>query len=175
MARPQLSNTSYYDDPSRIAAIKFLKEFFDFNFKSGTRFGIDLINIDDPTFCAEVEQSTSWSGDFFSPQNKGLNNKSGLGFMTVNIPWWRKAKYWAQDNPGKDKNIYLRMNKDASQIIVVEAHAFHNPEMCLESHFKTGWITTGEIEEWRSFRREHVRVFNLINGVYVEDKIEVLC
>ena len=169
-------NAGGFDDtPSRLATIKFLKEVFNLNFELGTRYGIDTVCIDDPTWGAEVEQSKTWTGDFFSSQNKGLNNKSGLGFMTVNIPWWRKAKYWAQDNPGKDKNMYVRMNKDASQVIVIEAQSFHNPEMCLESHFKTGWITTGEVEEWRSFRREHVRVFNLINGVYIEDKIEVLC
>ena len=176
MARPRVYNSGGFDDSEgRAIAIKFLKEVFGYNFKSGTRYGIDTESIDEPNFGCEVEQSKSWSGDFFSDKNKGLNQKTDLGFQTVNIPWWIKSKYWAQDNLGKDKNMYLRINKDGSQVILIEAHVFNNPEMCLETHFKTNWIGTGEIEEFRSFRREHVRVFNLINGQYVEDKIEVLC
>ena len=169
-------NTGGFDDSEgRAITIKFLKEVFNLNFKSGTKYGIDTVCIDDSSWGCEVEQSKSWSGDFFSSKNKGLNNKSGLGFMTVNIPWWRKSKYWAQDNPGKDRNMYARINRDGSQLILIEAHAFNNPEMCLEAHFKTDWIGTGEIEEFRSFRREHVRVFNLVDNKWIEDKIEVLC
>lgn len=176
MSRPRVVNTGGYDDSiTRKKVIEFLKEVFNLNMISNpNRYGIDLLNEEDNTWGAELEWAKNWHGDFFSDNNKGLNNKSGLGFKTVNIPWWRKSKYWATGNLGKDKNLFIRCNNDYSQIIVVEAKTFHNPEMCLEAYFKTNWITTGDVEEWRCFKREHVRVFNLINGKYIEEKIEVI-
>jgi hypothetical protein len=174
--RPTVYNTGGYDDTKlREESIKFMKEALGLNMISNSnQYGIDLLNEEDNKWGAELEHAKNVVGDFFSKDNTKFNTKTNLGFATVNIPWWRKSKYWAPNNSGKDKNFFIRANSNYTQFIVVEASTFHNPEMCLESHFQTNYVTTGDVEEWRSFKREHVRVFNKINGTWVEDKIEVL-
>ena len=42
-------------------------------------------------------------------------------------------------------------------------------EAAIDTFLNGKWITTGEPEEWRSFKREDVEVYNLINGVYILD------
>jgi len=170
--RPRVYNTGGFDDSSsRNAIIKFSMETLELEMIANpNKYGIDLLYKEDPTWGVEIEHSKNWTGDFFSDENKGLNNKSGLGFKTVNIPWWRKSKYWnPEKNQGWDKNIYIRTNVDFSQVILIRPETFANPAKCHVANFQTKWITTGEPEEWRSFKREDVEVYNLINGVYILD------
>ena len=64
--------------------------------------------------------------------------------------------------------LHLAM-MDFSQVILIRPETFANPAKCHVANFQTKWITTGEPEEWRSFKREDVEVYNLINGVYILD------
>ncbi len=172
--RPKVYNTGGYDDStSRNAIIKFLKETLNLQMiENPNKYGIDLLFEEDQTWGCEIEHSKNWTGDFFSDENKNLNQKTNLGFKTVNIPWWRKSKYWnPEKTQGWNKNLFARTNQDFSQIILIRPETFANPAKCYEAHFQTRWITTGEPEEWRSFKREDVEVYNLINGIYVLETI----
>jgi hypothetical protein len=172
--RPRVYNTGGYDDStSRNAIIKFLKETLNLEMiENPNKYGIDLLHKDDLFWGCEIEHSKNWKGHFFSEENRNLNQKTDLGFKTVNIPWWRKSKYWnSEKNQGWDKNLFVRTNEDFSQVILIRPETFANPAKCYEAFFQTKWITTGEPEEWRSFKREDVEVYNLINGVYILETI----
>ena len=169
---PKVQNTGGYDDSeSRNAIIEFVKEILGLEMIANpNKYGIDLLYKEDPTWGVEIEHSKNWTGDFFSDENSGLNNKTDLGFKTVNIPWWRKSKYWDPlKTTGWDKNIFIRCNKDFTQIILIRPETFANPAKCYEATFQTKWITTGEPEEWRSFKRQDVEVYNLVDGKYILD------
>lgn len=168
--RTKVYNTGGYDDSaSRNSAIKFLKEVYDLNMVSTppSKKLIDLVCEDDDTWGAEVEQSKKWEGNYWDAQNNGRNNLSGLGFKTINCPWWRKSKYWDKDkHTGWNKNLYVRCNMDFTCFIVVKPEVILDPEKCHISFFKTFQIGTGEVEEWRCFKREDVETWNLIDGIW---------
>lgn len=168
--------TSYDDTESREKIIVFAKEVLNINVNSNTtEKEIDLIGIDDPEFGIEVEKG-GWTGNFW--ENKVYSTISNLGFPTVNIPQ-RKEKYWNEYNlykkemvynPGWNKNLFIRTNKDFSQIIVIYPETIKNK--FIRSEFTPGRITTGSPEKWLSFRQEDVDTYNLEENIYILKTIE---
>lgn len=163
--------TSYDDTETREKIIIFAKEVLGLNVKSNEKSKeIDLIGIDDPEFGIEVERG-GWFGDFW--ENKVYSTISNLGFPTVNLPQ-RKEKYWSEYftryrkevyNPGHNKNLFIRTNKDYTQIIVIYPDVIKNK--FIRSQFIPGRITTGKVENWLSFREEDVDTYNLEENRYI--------
>lgn len=172
---PFLRGTSFNDGPVRKAVI----DFFDSNFNvllTETPHDmrvIDLTGTTETLLGVEVEGG-GWSGCFWKNEKYCLI--SNTGFPTINIPI-RKHKYWMQvysfygkmkENPSYDKNIFVRSNKDFTQMIVIKPETIRNPDKVIKSRFQPN--NSDEMEDWLSFRREDVETYNLINGEWVLDK-----
>jgi len=166
----KLVNTNYDDKVSRKKVKEFLKETFNIvvECNSFTK-EIDLINED---IGVEIEHG-NWLGDFWS--NKNYSMKAGLDFPTINIPK-RKEKYWLEyytwygrkyHNPNYDKNLYVRTNKDFTQIILIRPEVIRDHNKVIRTLFKASYITNGKVEEWLSFRKSDVETYNLVDGKYI--------
>jgi hypothetical protein len=70
-------------------------------------------------------------------------------------------------NPSFDKNIFVRSNKDFTQMIVIRPETIRDGNKLIRSKFIPN--NSNEMEEWLSFRKEHVETYNLINGTWVID------
>lgn len=135
---------------------------------------IDLTGTTETLIGVEVEGG-GWEGSFWD--NKKYSLISGLGFKTINIPK-RKEKLWKKHhlryrkkkyNPSFKYNIFARTNKDFTQIIVIRPETIRNPKKLHRTHFKPN--NSDEVEEWLSFKREHVETYNLINNNWELEKI----
>lgn len=164
----KLWKTDFDDTVVREFVIKFFKDFFNINLISNpVERKIDLLfenNIDG----VEVEHG-KWKGDFWG--NKTYSMLSGLGFKTLNVPI-RKEKYWMDIVKGKvnesaTKNIFVRTNKDFTQVIVIRPETFRNPEKIYRSKFQPN--NSREIEDWLSFKKEDVETYNLVEDKWVLD------
>ena len=151
----------FYDDTEvREFAKKFLKDVFNLNFESHKNLrGIDLINVEDNTFGVELERG-GWIGDFWENEYSLI---SGLGYRTVNIPI-RKTKYWYDKkegslSPNKNKHWFVRTNKTFTQVIVIKPATIKHKDKILFTEFKPN--NSDEVEKWMSFRKEHVKTYNL--------------
>lgn len=170
-----LKRTNYNDEPVRVAVI----DFFDKNF--GVSLDetphemrvIDLTGKTETLLGVEVEGG-GWSGCFW--KNEKYCMISNAGFPTINIPI-RKHKYWMQvysyygkskENPSYDKNIFVRSNKDFTQMIVIRPETIRNPNKVFKTKFQPN--NSNEVEDWLSFRKEDVETYNLINGEWKLEK-----
>ena len=166
---PFLRGTSYNDEPIRLAVIDLYKKFFDIELiqTPPEKRLIDLVMKDNPLYGYEVEHG-KWKGNFWENNNYSLI--SGLEFRTINIPL-RKEKYWLEqytrrnklyDNPSYDKNTFVRSNKDFTQFIIIEQDVVRNEEKLIRTKFQPN--NSDEVENWLSFRKEHVKTYDLIEG-----------
>ncbi len=173
---PFLKGTNFNDGPVRTA----VREFFEIKFKTlldetpPEMRVIDLTGKTQTFLGVEVERG-GWSGDFWS--NKKYSMISDLGFKTINIPL-RKEKYWKDEylyykklktNPSSKNNIFVRSNKNFTQMIVIRPETIRNTKKLIRSKFKPN--NSDEVEEWLSFRREDVETYNLINNIWTLEKI----
>ncbi len=172
---PNLRGTSFNDGPVRNAVIDFYKQKYDIqlNETPPEMRVIDLTGATQTLLGVEVERG-GWNGDFWSNEKYCLI--SGLEFKTLNIPI-RKEKYWLEEytfygklkvNPSAKENVYVRSNKDFTQMIVIRPETVRNPNKVVKTTFQPN--NSNEPEDWLSFKREDVETYNLINGEWKLDK-----
>lgn len=164
----------FNDTLIRNEVIKFFKQRFRINLKHNDIHNkIDLVGINDPTLGVEVEHG-KWVGDFWDNQNYSLISEQS--FQTANIPA-RKEKYWLdqyysynklRENESSKKNIFVRSNGDFTQFIVIRPNTIRDSDKLVRSKFKPR--NSNEVEEWLSFRKEHVETYNMKNGKYYKVK-----
>jgi hypothetical protein len=175
---PFLRGANFNDGPVRTA----VREFFEIKFNTlldetpPEMRVIDLTGKTQTFLGVEVERG-GWSGDFWS--NKKYSLISGLDFKTINIPL-RKEKYWLEEyyfynklktNPSCKDNIFVRSNKDFTQMIVVRPETIRDKKKVFRTRFKPN--NSDELEDWLSFKREDVETYNLINNVWTLEKYEI--
>lgn len=172
---PFLRGTSFNDGPARTAVIQFFKNNFNTSLDETPHNlrVIDLTGSTETLLGVEIEGG-GWKGNFWDNPTYCL--LSGHDFKTINIPI-RKAKYWMEKyvrrnkeiiNPSFDKNIFVRTNKDFTQMIVIRPETIRDEKKLVNSKFQPN--NSDEIEDWMSFKREHVETYNLINNLWVLDK-----
>tara|TARA_R110001632_G_scaffold43688_12_gene111069 strand:+ start:3065 stop:3577 length:513 start_codon:yes stop_codon:yes gene_type:complete len=164
----------FNDTLIRNEVIKFFKQRFRINLKHNDIHNkIDLVGINDPTLGVEVEHG-KWVGNFWDNQNYSLISEQS--FQTANIPA-RKEKYWLdqyysynklRENESSKKNIFVRSNGDFTQFIVIRPNTIRDSDKLVRSKFKPR--NSNEVEEWLSFRKEHVETYNMKNGKYYKVK-----
>lgn len=172
---PFLKNTSFDDTLVRKAVIKFFEENFNTLLKETPQEMklIDLTGVTETKLGVEVERG-GWTNCFWN--NEKYSSISNLGFKTINIPM-RKQKYWLDEyyyygklkiNPSSKDNIFVRTNKDFTQIIIIRPETIRNDKKAIQTEFKPN--NSDEFEEWLCFRREHVETYNLIDNVWFLDE-----
>ena len=169
--RKKLTGTNYDDTIVREKIISFFKDMWDIDLiPHPKQRKIDLLGVDDPELGVEVEHG-HWKGDFW--KTPSYCDISGQDFPTLNMPI-RKEKYWKEyimwygklkHNPSWKKNIFVRTNDDFSQIMVVRPEVLSDPDKTLKTTFQAN--NCNELEDWISFKRENVEVYNLINEKYI--------
>ena len=173
---PNLRGTSFNDGPVRNAVREFFESKFDtlLNETPPDMRVIDLTGKTETFLGVEVERG-GWSGDFWSNEKYSLI--SGLKFKTINIPI-RKEKYWLKEyyfygklktNLFYNSNIFVRSNKNFTQMIVIRPETIRNKKKSIRTKFKPN--NSDEVENWLSFRRKDVETYNLINNVWTIEKI----
>lgn len=172
----KLRGTSYDDTPVRNFIINFCLEQWGLKLKSNDElYKIDLLCTDDLFLGVEVEHG-KWKDNFWQDDSYSLI--SGQKFRTINIPA-RKEKYWLENynyrkklisNPSHNKNIFMRTNKDFSQVIVIRPETIKNPKKLVRTKFQPK--NSDEIENWLSFRYEDVETYNLVEGKYILEQVE---
>jgi hypothetical protein len=175
----KLRGASFDDTPVRNAVIEFYKKKFKINLKSNDElYKIDLLGIDDPLLGVEAEHG-KWKGNFWEVDSYSLD-LTGLNFRTINIPI-RKEKYWKDVNlyygkeivnPSCLKNVFVRSNKDFTQFIVIRPETIRDSKKLIRTSFQPN--NSNEIEDWISFRNEHVETYDLLDGEYVLQQTQKL-
>lgn len=171
---PFLRGTSFNDGPVRSAVIDFFNHRFDMvlNETPHEMRVIDLTGATETHIGVEVEGG-GWSGCFW--ENEKYSLISGLPFKTINIPI-RKEKYWLDEyyfygklkpNPTSKNNIFVRSNRDFTQMIVIRPETVRDPNKLNRTTFQPN--NSDQVEDWMSFRREDVETYNLINGTWTLD------
>jgi len=165
----------FNDTLIRNEVIKFFKEKFKIELKHNpTHNKIDLVGVKDPLLGVEVEHG-KWVGNFW--ENINYSTISEQEFQTANIPG-RKEKYWLdeyysynklRENPSSCKNIFVRSNADFTQFIVIRPETIRNGEKLVRTKFNPR--NSNEVEDWLSFRKEHVETYDLKNGKYTKQRI----
>jgi hypothetical protein len=174
---PFLRGASFNDKPVRDAVIKFFKDKFDveLNETPHKMKVIDLTGTTETLLGVEVEGG-GWGGCFW--ETPLYCHLSGHDFKTINIPI-RKSKYWMEKytrynkeitNASFDKNIFVRSNKTFTQMIVIRPDTIRDKKKLVTSNFKPN--NSDEVEEWMSFRREHVETYNFINNTWILDEVQ---
>jgi len=171
-----LTGTSYDDTRVRNFIINFCLEQWGMKLKTNDElYKIDLLGVDDSLLGVEVEHG-KWKNNFWEDDNYSLISEQN--FRTVNIPA-RKEKYWLEsfesrkkliDNPSHNKNIFMRTNKDFTQVIVIRPETVKNSKKCVRTKFQPK--NSNEVENWLSFRREDVETYNLIDGKFILEQDE---
>jgi hypothetical protein len=165
----------FNDTLIRNAVIEFFKIKFKVNLKhNDVHNRIDLVGVKDSRLGVEVEHG-KWVGNFWDNQNYSLISEQS--FQTANIPS-RKEKYWLdqyysynklRENKSSEKNIFVRSNVDFTQFIVIRPNTIRDSDKLVRSKFKPR--NSNEVEEWLSFRKEHVETYDLRNGKYTKQRI----
>jgi hypothetical protein len=172
---PRFGKNKYDDSEVRGEVIKFFNEVLKIQLNETPQNlkVIDLTGVTETLIGVEVEGG-GWSGDFW--ENDSYSLISGLEIRTVNIPI-RKEKHWLEHpvryrkirhNPSYKHNIFVRTNKDFTQILIIRPETIRNPKKVLRTKFKPN--NSNEIEDWLSFKREHVETYNLIEGNWTLNK-----
>lgn len=159
--RRKVHNTGGFDDnESRKVAIEFFKEVYNFDLISNPiSKKIDLV-ARDRSFGVEIERMKKDVINFWYKINSGRNMLSGMGYPTVNMPWWRKWKYWNKGlDPNWNKNIYARVTSDYLCMIVVPPEVILDDTKAIDKKFRAYDTTTGDLEDWKVFRREDVLTY----------------
>ena len=162
---------NYDDSEVREFGKKFTKDVLNLIFECHSNSkAIDLISADNPLFGVELERG-GWTGNFWTNDYSLI---SGVGFRTINIPI-RKTKYWYKKvneeyTPNKNKHLFIRTNKDFTQVIVIKPTTIKNKDKILFTEFKPN--NSNEIERWMSFRQEHVTTYNLVDGIWKKQRIK---
>ena len=172
----KLKRTSYDDTLVREFIIKFCDEKWSMKLKSNDElYKIDLVGVDDLLLGVEVEHG-KWEGNFWENDNYSLISEQK--FRTINIPG-RKEKYFlpentvrskVTDNLSYQKNIFMRTNKDFTQVIVIRSNTVRDKNKMVRTRFQPK--NSNEVENWLSFRREDVETYTLINGTFVLEQVE---
>ena len=175
----KLRGTSFDDTLVRNSSIEFFKKRFNIKLKSNDElYKIDLLGINDSLLGVEVEHG-KWNGNFRDVDSYSLD-LTGLNYRTINIPS-RKEKYWKDNNlhfkkdvvnPSSKKNIFVRTNKDFTQFIVIRPETVRDSKKLIRTSFQPN--NSNEVEDWLSFRNEHVETYDLLNGEYVKQKTQKL-
>jgi len=172
---PFLRGTSFNDELVRKAVTTFYNDKFEILLEE-TPPELRLIDLTGATktdLGVEVERG-GWTGDFWS--NEKYCMLTNLPFKTINIPI-RKEKYWLdiyyfygkmKTNPFSKSNVFVRSNKDFTQMILIRPETIRNTKIAYRTKFQPN--NSNEEEEWLSFKREHVETYNLINGEWLLDK-----
>lgn len=135
---------------------------------------IDLIGVENTKFRVEVEHG-QWLNNFWEDEHYSL--LSGFNFRTINIPI-RKEKHWQSKYIFYNKEVdntesyllnqFVRTNKDFTQFILIESDVIRDKNKKLYAQFKAG--NSMDIESWMCFKKEHVKTYNLIEGVWKLDE-----
>lgn len=171
---PRLKRTSFDDSAVRKAVIDFFKKQFNLILVETPpeKKIIDLISEDDNLLGIEVEHG-KWKNNFW--ENDSYSLISGQDFRTINIPI-RKEKYWQEHyvrygkeihNPSYKKNLFVRSNIDFTQFIIIRPETIRDVNKVIRTKFQPN--NSHELEDWLSFRKEHVETYNLIDGLYILD------
>lgn len=165
----------FNDTLIRNAVIKFFKLKFKVDLMHNQVHNrIDLVGVKDPTLGVEVEHG-KWVGNFWKNENYSFISEHS--FQTANIPG-RKEKYWLdeyysynklRENISSEKNIFVRSNVDFTQFILIRPQTIRDSDKLVRSKFKPR--NSDEVEEWLSFRKEHVETYDLKNGKYTKQRI----
>ena len=165
------------DKDMRQLFITFAEKVLGLKFTSGTKYGIDLVCVDDPSCGAEGENG-SFQGDRWVGNQQDIFN---LGFSGLNIQNW-KWFYWGMgefsernygkylvSHAGQDKNIYFRVNAQFDQICMVDASV-------IKDYGKIKFVFNRQVgncdkpEDWIVIPKEFVRTFNKQpNGEWLEN------
>ena len=172
----RLINAKKDDTLVRNFAINLFKEFWGIDMVGTPQEKnlIDLKESHEGKFGCELEHG-QFTGSHW--ENEHYSMLSGLGFPTVNAPI-RKEKHFLPEYYFYGKlvdnresyliNQFLRTNKDFTQFILIESDVFRDPSKRIYCKFKAG--NSWEVEDWMSFRREHVKTYNLIDGKWTLEK-----
>ena len=168
-----LANESYDDKKVKDVIISHSLELFGFNVCLNTL--SDLIACHDPSIRIEVERG----GPVYGHWGDGYyDTLSGHGVPTVNMPdrkeyyWmeyyrrWNKERAFFMDkdvvyNPSYIKNIFCRSDFFFNQFIIVEADVIIDASKTLRKRYKVK--NNGVPENWLSWKKEHVKTYNLID------------
>jgi len=136
---------------------------------------IDLKGITNPNFRVECEHG-QWSNNFWEDEHYSM--LSGFSFRTINIPirkekhWLNKYLFYGKEVDNSESyllNQFIRTNKDFTQFILIESEVIRDPTKKIYAQFKAG--NSMDIESWMCFRKEHVKTYNLIEGVWTLENI----
>jgi hypothetical protein len=144
--------------------------------------GVDLLSVDG-TFGVELEHG-GWDNNFWEDEHYSRKSKE-LDYPHVNMPErkdkWYKPTYWVnlepdktkkpifkqKDNPTYKNNIYIRTNRQLTQMIIIR------PKTVFEGKFEKKMIyahNSGKYEPFRCFQRSDVETLDLVNGNWIENK-----
>ena len=165
------------DEDMRQLFISFAEKVLGLKFTSGTKYGIDLVCVDNPSWGAEGENG-SFQGDRWVGNQQDIFN---LGFSGLNIQNW-KWFYWgmgefSERNYGKylishlghENNIYFRVNAQFDQICMVDASVIKDYNK-IKFAFNRKVSNSDEPEDWIVIPKEFVRTFNKQpNGEWLEN------
>lgn len=165
------------DEDMRKLFISFAEKVLGLKFISGTKYGIDLVCVDDPSWGAEGENG-SFQGDRWSGNQQDIFN---LGFAGLNMQNWkwfyfglgelseRNTGKWLTSHTGHDKNIYFRVNAQFDQICMVDASVIKDYSK-IKFVFNRQVGNSDEPEDWIVIPKEFVRTFNKQpNGEWLEN------
>jgi hypothetical protein len=96
--------------------------------------------------------------------DKTLNYPPRKGHYWINGKHYYKygryaGQYWYTETDA-EKNIFLRTNKDVTQIMIGYPHIILDKEKILHSSKKAYNITTGFIEDWTAIPLQYVEIYN---------------
>jgi hypothetical protein len=162
------------DSDMRKLFIDFAYTTLGMKFIDGTKYGIDLINYHDRTFCAEGEDA-SWVGDRWVSWQIDIFK---IGKETLNLQNWKwfyfglgelsKKNYgkYLITHHGHEKNIYFRANKYYDQICIVDASIIKDPSKTIFVWDKIVG-NRDEPEDYICIPKEYVKTYNLQpNGLW---------
>lgn len=170
----KLKNNNFDDKPIRDAVIEFFESHFSINLNETPpeQKLIDLTGTTITNLGVEVERG-NWKGNFW--ENDSYSLISEQEFRTINIPI-RKEKYWKDEYTFRNKNvinnssrinIFVRSNKDFTQFIVIRPETIRDSEKVVRTKFQPN--NSNEVENWLSFKKEHVETYNLIENKFILD------
>lgn len=170
---PTLKNESYNDELVTGFVIKFMKKIFncDFILNPNRKSAFDLINkYGDPRLGFIEVELGFWKGNFW--EDDYYSYLSGVGERTVNAGM-RKGKnfFTVVDNkliPTEYPHWFIRTN--CSQVIIVSSDTIRDREKVMFTTFKVS--NNNKIEDWMSFKQEHVKTYNPITNGWVLQKNE---
>ena len=165
--------------------VVILKELFGWDlYINPDEFGVDLLSTDG-TFGVELEHG-GWNDDFWLDKYYPYKSKE-LDYAHVNMPgrkkkWYKeyypvnlepdrnKKPIWHQKhNPTFENNIFIRTNKQLTQMIIIK------PETVFNKLYEDKMIyasNSGKVEPFMCFKRKDVETRDLVNNDWIIKPIE---